>query len=97
VGVSAGARSWALANDVGVVFVSRRGSYLGQTIAADSASRVVRLRAQIRASADDSRRMRRGSNSLRSDRATMFYPIIVSTETETACDEDWTRILNVLV
>lgn len=47
VGVSAGVRTWALSNDVDVVFASRRGSYLGQHLSADSSTRVSRLRAQL--------------------------------------------------
>lgn len=55
VGVSAGVRTWALSNDVDVVFASRRGSYLGQHLSADSSTRVSRLRAQL-AFVDDSAR-----------------------------------------
>jgi CRISPR-associated protein Cas1 len=55
VGLSAGARSWALANAVDLVFLSRRGSYLGHGWAAASKSRVTRLRAQLAASADPAR------------------------------------------
>ncbi|ACV77640.1 reverse transcriptase domain-containing protein [Nakamurella multipartita] len=52
VGVSAGLRSWALANQVDLVFLSRRGSYLGHAWAAAADHRVSRLRAQL-AAADD--------------------------------------------
>ncbi|HSV64346.1 MAG TPA: CRISPR-associated endonuclease Cas1 [Mycobacteriales bacterium] len=48
VGVSAGARSWALTNQVNVVFASRRGGYLGQLLSS-SVTRVDRLRDQLRA------------------------------------------------
>ena len=54
VGVSAGVRSWALAHDVDMVFLSRRGSYLGQASGAGQ-SRVFRLRAQLAASDDTTR------------------------------------------
>lgn len=52
VGISAGLRSWALANQVDLVFLSRRGSYLGHAWAAAGDHRVSRLRAQL-AAADD--------------------------------------------
>jgi CRISP-associated protein Cas1 len=55
VGVSAGARSWALAGDVDLVFVSRRGSYLGQATARNSRTRVWRLRRQLAAGDDPGR------------------------------------------
>ncbi|WP_421488753.1 CRISPR-associated endonuclease Cas1 [Micromonospora sp. WMMD734] len=51
VGLSAGARSWALASDVEVIIASRRGHYLGQ-LSSGSTRRVTRLRAQL-ACADD--------------------------------------------
>jgi CRISPR-associated protein Cas1 len=51
VGLSAGARAWALANDVDVVLASRRGNYLGQLVSG-STRRVDRLRALL-ACADD--------------------------------------------
>lgn len=47
VGLSAGARAWAMGNDVDVAFVSRRGGYLGQLLPASSPTRVDRLRAQL--------------------------------------------------
>lgn len=47
VGVSAGARSWAMSHDVDVVFASRRGTYLGCLLSADSPRRAERLRAQV--------------------------------------------------
>lgn len=52
IGVSAGVRSWALAQGVDVVFLSRRGSYQGQLLAGTSAARVARIRAQVRATDD---------------------------------------------
>jgi CRISPR-associated protein Cas1 len=55
VGLSAGARSWALANAVDLVFLSRRGSYLGHGWAAASKTRVTRPRAQLAASGDAAR------------------------------------------
>jgi len=51
VGLSTGARSWALTNHVGVILASRRGGYLGQ-LSGDGTRRVHRLRAQL-AAADD--------------------------------------------
>ena len=51
-GISAGLRSWALAHEVGLVFLSRRGSYLGHALAAAGQHRIARLRAQL-AAADD--------------------------------------------
>lgn len=58
VGLSAGARSWALANGVDVVFCSRRGSYLGHAWPAASKTRVSRLRAQLKATEDGPRVLR---------------------------------------
>jgi CRISPR-associated protein Cas1 len=55
VGVSAGLRSWALATEVDLVFLSRRGSYLGHAWPAASGQRIARLRAQL-AFADDAAR-----------------------------------------
>lgn len=46
VGVSAGARNWALASGVDLVFCGQRGRYLGQTVTGHTA-RVHRLRAQL--------------------------------------------------
>ncbi|MFE9187849.1 CRISPR-associated endonuclease Cas1 [Micromonospora haikouensis] len=51
VGLSAGARSWALASGIEVIIASRRGHYLGQ-LSSGSTRRVTRLRAQL-ACADD--------------------------------------------
>ncbi|WP_066909103.1 CRISPR-associated endonuclease Cas1 [Millisia brevis] len=50
--VAAGTRSWALEEGIDVVFLSRRGQYLGQHLPAAREPRVSRLRAQIAASAD---------------------------------------------
>jgi CRISPR-associated protein Cas1 len=46
VGFSAGARSWALANDVDVMFASRRGGFLGAFVSARGGPRADRLRRQ---------------------------------------------------
>jgi CRISPR-associated protein Cas1 len=54
VGLSAGARSWALTNDVEVVFASRRGGYLGQLVTGTS-RRVQRLRTQLSCADDPGR------------------------------------------
>jgi CRISPR-associated protein Cas1 len=55
IGISAGLRSWALATDVDLVFLSRRGSYLGHAWPAAAAQRTARLRAHL-AAADDTAR-----------------------------------------
>ena len=47
VGVSAGVRSWSMANDVDVVFASRRGRFLGSLVAGASGGRADRVRQQI--------------------------------------------------
>lgn len=47
VGVSAGARDWALSSSTDVVFASRRGAYQGQLIGAKGKKRVGRIRAQL--------------------------------------------------
>ena len=54
VGVSAGVRTWAFSNDIGMVFASRQGSYLGTMLSHGHGSRPARLRAQL--SATDSPR-----------------------------------------
>lgn len=46
VGLSSGLRSWALECGVDVVFLTRRGAYLGQALAGSSGRRVARLRCQ---------------------------------------------------
>lgn len=55
IGISAGLRSWALASDVDLVFLSRRGTYLGHAWPAASGRRLARLRAQL-AAAEDAQR-----------------------------------------
>ncbi|MGH3422547.1 MAG: CRISPR-associated endonuclease Cas1, partial [Streptosporangiaceae bacterium] len=55
IGISAGLRSWALATDVDMVFLSRRGSYLGHAWPAGSGQRIARLRAQLSFSSDNAR------------------------------------------
>jgi CRISPR-associated protein Cas1 len=55
IGISAGLRSWALSDEVGLVFLSRRGSYLGHAAAAAGAQRLSRLHAQIAAAEDSAR------------------------------------------
>jgi CRISP-associated protein Cas1 len=57
IGISAGLRSWALGSDVDMVFLSRRGSYLGQAWPAGSSQRVARLRAQLSFAGDSTRLM----------------------------------------
>jgi len=52
VGLSAGVRSWALAEGVGTVFLSRKGNYLGSQTSAQGVADVRRRRAQFRV-ADD--------------------------------------------
>jgi CRISPR-associated protein Cas1 len=55
IGISAGLRSWALATEVELVFLSRRGSYLGHARPAASDQRITRLRAQLAFADDPSR------------------------------------------
>lgn len=50
VGLSAGARSWALSNDVDVIFASRKGNYLGTLLSHAQRYRPARIRAQLAAS-----------------------------------------------
>lgn len=57
IGISAGLRSWALSSGVDMVFLSRRGSYLGHAWAAGSSQRITRLRAQLSFADDDARLM----------------------------------------
>lgn len=52
VGLSAGARSWALINDVPVTFLSRSGTLLGDLLPAGSPGRMRRVRAQAAFAAD---------------------------------------------
>ena len=55
VGISAGLRSWALSSEVDLVFLSRRGTYLGHAWAAAAEHRISRLRAQLSVADDPSR------------------------------------------
>jgi len=56
VGLSAGARSWALYNDIDVIFLSRHGGYLGQLAGPRSTASARRLLTQASlATADDAR------------------------------------------
>lgn len=50
VGLSAGARSWVLSNDVDVIFASRKGNYLGTLLSHGQRYRPARIRAQLAAS-----------------------------------------------
>ncbi|WP_267618120.1 CRISPR-associated endonuclease Cas1 [Gordonia bronchialis] len=52
VSLAAGTRSWTLENGIDVVFLSRRGHYLGQQLAAVDGSRVTRLQRQLEVAAD---------------------------------------------
>lgn len=47
IGVSAGVRSWAMSQDVDVVFASRRGGYLGSLVGGIGMARPARVRAQV--------------------------------------------------
>lgn len=47
VGISAGARGWAMTSGVDIVLVSRRSSYQGSIVPATSAPRAARVRAQV--------------------------------------------------
>lgn len=47
VGLSAGARTWALANDVDVILASRRGNYLGALVGDHWPARCSRVKAQL--------------------------------------------------
>ena len=55
VGISAGLRSWALTSEVELVFLSRRGTYLGQAWTAAGGRRISRLRAQMSVADDPAR------------------------------------------
>ncbi len=57
IGLSAGARSWALYNDIDVVFLSRRGSYLGQLAGPRSTANARRLLTQAAFAEDPERRL----------------------------------------
>lgn len=57
VGLSAGARSWALYNDIDVICLSRRGAYLGQLAGPRSTVNARRLLAQAAFSDDEEQRL----------------------------------------
>ena len=57
VGLSAGARSWAMRSGVDVVCLSRRGSYQGALIGANRGAYASRLLAQVALSGDHTRRV----------------------------------------
>lgn len=58
VGLSAGARSWAMRSCVDVVCLSRRGSYQGTLIGANRGAHASRLLAQVALTGDRERRVR---------------------------------------
>lgn len=58
VGLSAGARSWAMRSGVEVVCLSRRGSYQGALIGANRGAHASRLLAQVALTGDHERRVR---------------------------------------
>ena len=58
VGLSAGARSWAMRSSVDVVCLSRRGSYQGALIGANRGAHASRLLAQVALTGDRERRVR---------------------------------------
>ena len=58
VGLSAGARSWAMRSGVDVVCLSRRGSYQGALIGANRGTHASRLLAQVALTGDHERRVR---------------------------------------
>ena len=58
VGLSAGARSWAMRSGVDVVCLSRRGSYQGTLIGANRGAHAGRLLAQVALTSDHERRVR---------------------------------------
>jgi CRISPR-associated protein Cas1 len=68
IGISAGLRSWALASDIDLVFLSRRGTYLGHAWPAASGRHLARLRAQLSA-ADDGERVLRFARAVVSAKA----------------------------
>jgi len=57
VGLSAGARSWAMRGGVDVVCLSRRGSYQGTLIGSNRAAHASRLLAQVALTGDQARRV----------------------------------------
>ena len=58
VGLSVGARSWAMRSGVDVVCLSRRGSYQGALIGANRGAHASRLHAQVALTGDNERRVR---------------------------------------
>ena len=58
VGLSAGARSWAMRRGVDVVCLSRRGSYQGALIGSNRGAHASRLLAQVALTGDNERRVR---------------------------------------
>lgn len=58
VGLSAGARSWAMRSGVDVVCLSRRGSYQGTLIGSNRGTHASRLLAQVTLTGDHERRVR---------------------------------------
>ena len=58
VGLSAGARSWAMRSGVDVVCLSRRGSYQGALIGSNRGTHASRLLAQVALTGDHERRVR---------------------------------------
>ena len=58
VGLSAGARSWAMRSGVDVVCLSRRGSYQGTLIGANRGAHASRILAQVALTGDHERRVR---------------------------------------
>ena len=57
VGLSSGARSWALYNDIDVIFLSRHGGYLGQLAGPRSTASTCRLLTQASFATDDDARL----------------------------------------
>ena len=57
VGLSSGARSWALHNDIDVIFLSRHGGYLGQLAGPRSTASARRLLTQASFATDDDARL----------------------------------------
>lgn len=70
VGLSAGARSWALRNDVDVIFLSRHGGYLGRLSAPRDTANARRLLTQAAFAADNGARACRSSGPLSGPRCT---------------------------
>ena len=58
VGLSAGARSWAMRSGIDVVCLSRRGSYQGTLIGSNRGAHASRLLAQVALTGDSERRVR---------------------------------------